>query len=302
MPRQPGRTRTTSVLFCRSIKLRRKSLRRLLSMRKRVPNRPFLMLCVAVMTAATGLPPNLQAQAEPVDAALWGRVFLADDTVGIPGVVVELLGARVRTTTGPRGFYRFWGLEPGAHTLRVRRVGYQSLTLDVVLLADRAEQRDIRLTRLATTLTRIRIEGEVREVPPRFEEVYRRMTTANGKFFTREDIDRLNPQDVQSLLLRVPTARINSQGIQFARCNEAGALALSPGGGKVHIYIDGFRMTGRGSLIGEKDPVEAEQREVLRSVKPTQIQAIEVYSGVSRIPGEFLEDACAVIAIWTRSY
>jgi hypothetical protein len=32
------------------------------------------------------------------------------------------------------------------------------------------------------------------------------------------------------------------------------------------------------------------------------IQAIEVCPGVGQIPAEFLADACAVIAIWTKSY
>ena len=102
--------------------------------------------------------------------------------------------------------------------------------------------------------------------------------------------------------MQVPTVRVNFNGIQFARCNDGGNLALSPGGGKVHIYIDGLRMTGRITMTGVENAIAAEQREVLRLVLPTQVQAIEVYSGVARIPGEFLEDACAVIAIWTRSY
>jgi hypothetical protein len=29
---------------------------------------------------------------------------------------------------------------------------------------------------------------------------------------------------------------------------------------------------------------------------------MEVYTGIARIPGEYLEDACAVIAIWTKAY
>jgi hypothetical protein len=176
--------------------------------------------------------------------------------------------------------------------------------LQIELRDGGAEHRDIYLQRLTTTLTEVRIEGQVRPVPPRFEDVYRRMATANGKFFTREDIDRLNPPDIQSLMMRVPTAQVTPQIVQFARCSPGGAYALSRGGGKgatgVQVYIDGMRMTGR---IAD-DPATGfiEQREVLRMVKPSQIQAIEVYSGVARIPGEFLDNACAVIAIWTRSY
>ena len=258
-----------------------------------------LLLVVALSTA---IRPSLHAQERRIGAELWGRVFLSGDTIGLPDAALEVVDLAVSTTTSRTGFYRFAGLRPGHYVLRVRRLGYASLTLEVELPEGLALERDIHLEQLPTTLSEVRIEGQFRKVPPRFEDVYRRMSTANGKFFTREDIERLNPPDIQSVLMRAPTLRVNFQGIQFARCNEGGSLALSRGGGKVQIYIDGLRMTGRITLVGEDNPVAAEQREVLRSVNPSQIQAIEIYSGVSRIPGVFLEDACAVIAIWTRSY
>ncbi|CAN5158318.1 hypothetical protein BH09GEM1_BH09GEM1_31870 [soil metagenome] len=247
----------------------------------------------------------VHGQHSTAGAELWGRVLLAGDTVALPGTVVEVVGISARVTTSQTGFYRFAQLPPGPQQLRVRRIGYESVTIPVELKDGEAERRDVSLTRLTATLTEVRIEGRVRKVPPRFEDVYRRMTTANGKFFTREDIDLLNPIDVQSLLDQVPTARVSRTGIKFARCNEGGQLMLSRGGGKVQIWIDGLRMTGRLTTppgTNDEDAIAAEQREVLKMVSPSQIQAIEVYSGVSRIPGEFLDDACAVIAIWTKSY
>lgn len=41
---------------------------------------------------------------------------------------------------------------------------------------------------------------------------------------------------------------------------------------------------------------------ILRTVHPSSIQIMEVYSGLSQIPAEFLEDACAVIVICTKRY
>ena len=258
---------------------------------------PLVALAV-LLTALGGVQSDLRAQERRTGAEVWGHVFLAGDTVSLPGVSVEPVDQSVSTMTTRTGFYRLAALSPGRHVLRVRRVGYQSVTLAVELEENGTLQRDIRLERLPTTLTEVRIGGRTRNVPPRFEDVYRRMTTANGTFFTREDIERLNPPDIQSLLMQVPTTRVNARGIYFARCNEGFALALSPQAGKVQIWIDGLRMTGR---VGKSVDTN-EVRDVLRLVNPTQIQAIEVYSGVSRIPGQFLEDACAVIAIWTRAY
>ena len=256
----------------------------------------------------------LQGQQRPAGAELWGRVLLAGDTVALPGTLVEIVGYTVTTMSKQTGFYRFAGLPQGALTLRARRLGYESVSIPIVLRDGEAEHRDIGLVRLPNTLTEVRIEGQLRKVPARYQDVYRRMSTANGHFFTREDIDRLNPLDLQSLLQQVPTLRVNNEGVQFARCESGGAYALgrntnassptpssqtsSTRSSGVHIYIDGMRMTGRTSTMAGSN----EHREVLRLVNPAQVQAIEVYSGVSRIPGEFLDDACAVIAIWTKSY
>ena len=268
------------------------------------PRKLFLMLLTAQLIASSGGGPDLQAQEGRAGAEMWGRVIQSGDTMGLPGALIEVEGLAVSGVSSQTGFYRLAGLRPGPHVIRVRRLGYRSVTLEVELPADHALERDILLEQLAAHLTAVRIEGQLRQVPPRFEDVYRRMTTAHGKFFTREDIESLNPPDVQSLLMRVSTARVNNEGIQFAKCDAGGAFALSGGGKKggrssVQIYIDGYRMTGRipGRLEGDN-----EQRDVLKLVNPSQIQAMEIYSGVARIPGEFLDDACAVIAIWTKSY
>lgn len=261
---------------------------------------------IRVLAAGTLLlAANAFAQVPAHGAELWGRVLLAGDTVPLPGTVVEIGGLSSSATATRTGFFRFARLPAGQYTMRVRKLGYESANVPIELKDGETEHRDIELTRLTTTLTEVRIEGQVRKVPPRFQDVYHRMSTATGKFFTREDIDRLNPTDVQSLLDQVPTARVSRGGIKFARCNEGGQMALSSGGGKVQIWIDGLRMTGRigpAPQTGADDAIAAEQRDVLKMVNPTQVQAMEVYSGVARIPGEFLDDACAVIAIWTKSY
>jgi hypothetical protein len=128
--------------------------------------------------------------------------------------------------------------------------------------------------------------------PPRYEAVYERALRGWGKLFTREDIDRLNPLDLTSLLATVPTVDFIGRAICFKRCQaglSAGRCSPSP---NVQVYVDGVRMTRR--------PGDADW--VLREVYPSSVEAMEVYTGVARIPAEFLADACAVIAIWTRSY
>jgi hypothetical protein len=247
-------------------------------------------IAFALVAAMIAAPMQSPAQA-PGGSVLSGRVTQAGDTtVGVGGAEVEIVGTGIHRYANGEGRFRLADILPGSYELRVRRLGYQSSTLRVVVEDGRSSQLDIGLRRLPNALTQVRIEGRIVKVPARFEEVYARAARGEGTFFLREDIDKLNPFDVQSLLNLVPTARINDRLITFARCQ--GALAAQSQG-KVQVYIDGTRVTadpGTGVI------------DAIRLVHVRQIEAMEVYASVARIPAEFLNDACAVIAIWTKSY
>jgi len=250
--------------------------------------------CLATLAVAA-LSAPLAAQTGAVYAEIRGRVFLAGDTVSLPGALIEQVGGPLSATAGRDGSYRLRGVPIGQHEFRVRLIGLSSRVVTVHVDAPGVRIHDIAMSRRPNTLSEVRINGRMTRVPPRFDDVYRRMHTQTGTFFTSEDVRRINPYDMLSLLAWVPTARVSDQGVSFAKCTPGGAYALSvhkkaPSG--VQIYIDGFRLTLRGTA--------EEQRDVFLRVHPKDIEAVEVYSGVARIPGEFLNDACAVVAIWTR--
>jgi hypothetical protein len=69
---------------------------------------------------------------------------------------------------------------------------------------------------------------------------------------------------------------------RWARCNGPAA--------KIGIWIDGAKVANRGGYI----PAIGDLLDV------RDIEAIEVYRGVAEIPGEFLDDSCAAIVIWTK--
>jgi outer membrane cobalamin receptor len=182
-------------------------------------------------------------------------------------------------------------------------LGYQPLVTEMQFEEGHAYDRDVELRRLPYALTEVRIAGRAIKVPARYEEVYRRGARGLGTLIDREEIERSNAMEVKSLLQRIPGVLVDDRGITFQRC-QTGLDGLSAIGGrgamrsvppaKVQVYIDGVRMTG---------PNSADDAEhVLRIVPPTAIQVIEVYRGVAEIPAEFLDDACAVIAIWTKAY
>ena len=59
-------------------------------------------------------------------------------------------------------------------------------------------------------------------------------------------------------------------------------------GAKAGVWLDGVRVKARS------------HDEALSLIHPNDIEAIEIYSSVSRIPGEFLDDSCAAIVVWSR--
>jgi hypothetical protein len=247
-------------------------------------------------------PIRSNAQAPSGSSVLSGRVTQAGDTtIAVGGADVEIVGTALRGYANDEGRFRFPDMLPGTYELRVRRLGYEPASLRVVLEGGRSYEQAVDLHRHPHALTEVRIEGRMLQVPARFEDVYARAAHEHGTFFTRQDIDKLNPNDVQSLLNLVPTVYVNDRGITFQRCqtNFSGLSILGRAGGpsdmstKVQVYIDGTRVT-----MAKNDPVT----EALHLVHPRDIEAMEVYTGVARIPAEFLNDACAIIAIWTKSH
>jgi len=258
-----------------------------------------------VLVAA--LLPCVPAAARAQTASLTGTVNVFGDSLQrLAGVELSLEPSGRTTRSDASGAFAFHGVAPAEYRLRARHVGFDSVSMRVVVAGETAVHVALRRPS-AQTLGTVTIAGRRVTYPARFADAYLRASRAHGTFWTREMIDSLFPLDVHSLLMRVPGARENGRTVYFARC--------APQDGHVHVWVDGVRKTNYsvsgggpsgisvrgggsgGAPVGNVGPVEA-----LRDVIPSSIQIMEVYSGVARIPGEFLDDACAVIVIWTKSY
>jgi hypothetical protein len=235
-------------------------------------------------------PMESPAQTRSGGSVLSGRVTQAGDTtIGIVGAHVEIVGTSLRRYANGDGRFSFADMQPGSYELRIRRLGYESASLRVALEEGRSAEQNIELRRHPNALTEVRIEGRMVKVPARFEEVYARAAKGDGKFFTRDDIEKLNASDVRSLLNLVPTVYVNDRVVTFERCKNIGKGISA----KTQVYVDGTRVTASTSTG---------VLEAIQLVHVRNIEIMEVYTGVARIPAEFLNDACAVIAIWTKSY
>ncbi len=232
---------------------------------------------------------GLGRAAQAQTAAIVGTVHVAGDSVRrLRGVDVVLNPTDRQTRTDSVGGFRFAGVAAGEYLVRVRRVGFDAIAMKVVVVADREVAVNIAMKSSAQAMATMTIAGKRIDYPVRLAEAYTRMRRSTGYFVTREQIDSLFPYDVNALLMRIPSVRvIGNGGFEFARCDT---------GRNVHVWVDGTRWTNY-NRYGD-NVVDAPTAE--KYIPPSSIQLMEVYSGVARIPVEYLDDACAVILIWRK--
>ncbi|MEK6612971.1 MAG: carboxypeptidase regulatory-like domain-containing protein [Gemmatimonadota bacterium] len=202
---------------------------------------------------------------------------VADLPVVVATAKGEVAGA---TRTGADGTFAVALKQPGAYTLRVLHMGYRPTELsfevkDTATLRVQVELSPRRVTDV-TLLSTVVINGRQVQVPSRFADVLERARKGNGALFTRADFDMTN--DVKFALGTLPTVHVNQRGIFFRKCH------------RVQVYINGMRMFAPGD-----SPLS-----ILKLVAPADIELMEVYTGVVRLPAEYINDACAAIAVWTK--
>ena len=248
---------------------------------------------------------QIVAQGSKSGAEVSGRVTQTGDTsIAVAGADVEIVGIGLHRVSNSAGRFVFAEVPAGDYEIRARKVGYRPVVLQLAVKAGMSYRQDIEFKRLPQTLTEVRIDGRLLKVPVRFADAYIRASHGVGKFFTRDDIAQLSPIDVNSLLNWVPTVRATDRGVIFPRCQ--GNIPSSITGRssrretlpKVQVYIDGVRVTNYN--VNDSTALVNQVSDALRSVHPSNIEVIEGYSGITRIPPEFAGGACAVIAIWTK--
>jgi len=227
-------------------------------------------------------------------SSLHGRVVDSLTRAPIVGASVEIAPTNQRQLTDSGGRFAFASPAPGPHALRVRHLGYVPARESVFVTGSDSLEQLVTLSRLPAELREVVISGQQVVFPRFFEDAYKRAARGAGVYFTREYIDELNSNDYKSLLERIPGVSANDRGVTFNRCQSGLEAAQNPRARpKVQVYIDGHRMA-----------LDADDfrgiHAAMSSVKPRQLQLMEVYPNVSSIPAEFLEDACAVVVIWTR--
>lgn len=217
-------------------------------------------------------------------AVLIGRVT---DSAGFGLVGAEITlfrSERIRAITGDSGQFRLAGLSPGTSVFNVRRIGFEPASFTAVLRPGRTHRATMVLTASAAPLPAVAV-SDTATVSHWLDAFDRRKGNARGTFITRADIVRKGARIGSDIVRSVPGVRVTplrgGGGNQVIMTRGSGARACVP-----TMYVQGLPYSG-----------------VLDDFNADDIEALEVYVGVSEIPPEFDKNGkgiCGVIVVWTR--
>ena len=227
------------------------------------------------------------ALAQKGDSRLTGTV--TDKRSGLPVAAAEITnradGRSVRTDS--TGRYQFPELPAGIVRLAIHAGGFNDQTVVIALMKAESMTRLIELDSAPVNRAAAQaLPGVAVTTPasrgPRYVDFERRQHTGRGQYLTREEIESRGYHSLQDAVRTMRGVNISCGG----------------GGG---CYI----MMARAPMQCAPEYVVDEQvNNSFGAQTPIRdIEALEVYTGPSEVPGEFAgrNAGCGVVVIWTRA-
>ncbi len=191
---------------------------------------------------------------------------------GAPAIVV---------ITEADGVFRFEHVPEGSAALVVRRLGFRPETLSVEVPQLEGGPVVVALERVAQQIAPVTVRG-TRHAARLASAFERRRASGLGRYITREEIERRNPQRTTDLLRDLAGVTVTGSGPRF---RGAGSASCSP-----VYFLDGMPV-GAGTLD-------------LDAISPKSIEAIEVYSGAATVPAALRTamspGGCGAVVLWSR--
>jgi hypothetical protein len=241
-------------------------------------------VALALACASAMVPARAFAQ-DPLPAGALS--ISVRDSLGrsIAGAELTVEGTNVRGVTDERGELRFSAVRGGPATIRVRRLGYTPVTVEMVVDQRVPAASIVTLAPLPQRLAPVVVKGG-NNYTGRMAGFYQRRDLGIGHFVSRERLERDNPSQLTDVFRRLPGVQVSST--RFIR----NAIRFRGNGGSCWplVWLDGAPLP-----TAEFD---------LDFLSPQSIEGIEVYSGISQIPPQFMGSrglgSCGVIVVWSR--
>lgn len=243
---------------------------------QRSSTRPVTLAVLAALALVAPL-----ANGQSGAATMRGRILDHATSRPVAQARITLLSDRRSVTADSTGRYLFVALAAGVHRFVVEASPFPPLQVIVDLNADQNLERTIELDSVdVQKLAPVSVTAS-EIVNHRLDAFNRRKSTGRGQYLTREQIERNGSSTLQDALrpMRGVSTECYGSGcvVRMARA----PLRCLPD------YVVDERVDNQ---FGPLTPIR-------------DIEALEVYSGPSDVPGEFAgrTAGCGVIVIWTRS-
>jgi TonB family protein len=216
------------------------------------------------------------------------RGVVRDSAGGVVGNAhVILIGtAAAQVTTDSTGEFHFGAVPAGNGRLEVRRLGYRPISTSVSVPQGSELHLDVEMVPIPERLTPVQVTGRSQPYESRLAGFNERKSKHVGYIVTRDKLDRMSSARFVDALREMPGLSVRSM--------RGGGVTVSLRGARCSpmFYMDGFPASS-----GAMD---------LEMIDLSGVEGIEVYSGMSSTPAEFLTvrgtENCGVIAVWSRPF
>jgi hypothetical protein len=239
--------------------------------------------------ALTVLVAVLLISAVPADAqqgSIRGKVVDRSSNAPIARVELVFLGDHRSVVTDSAGRYAFVALPAGAVQLLIRAPSFPATQIIVALAAGEDLDRTIVLDSTAAgrgasqPLPAMIVAAPAVEV--RLVDFERRRRVGRGHFLTRAEIERSGAHSLQDAVRPLRGVAVD--------CGGGTGCAIRMVRAPMRCFPDYIVDRRLDNDFGPSTPIR-------------DVEAVEVYTGPSDVPGEFagLSAGCGVVVIWTRS-
>jgi hypothetical protein len=259
------------------------------------------LFVAAVAIAGAALPASSQ-----VTGNVSGTVRDLASEHPVASARVDLLDQRGRRVTtvlsDSAGEFRFGNVQRGEYSLRASALGFREVTTPALAVVDSVTV--VVIVRLAADAVALAPLEVVTRPAPLHRNVMvaglleRQRRGMGGAILLREQLEERQPPQLTDLLRTMGSFTVLSgRGGEFGGTVWNNRAQCQPS-----VFIDGRIVFESSNATDEEGAWRGSAYDAINSVHWTEVEGVEVYSGVSTLPAIFSgsRSGCGVIAIWTR--
>ena len=210
----------------------------------------------------------------------------ASDRQPVTGAKVSLDGTELTLTTDNKGKFKFPKVSAGQYIIRAEVEGFPVATSTLAARPGRPARRGVRRSGAsdAVTLPELKVEESAPARVSPVAEFNRRATSGNGRYITRDYIEKRKPATMMDLLRSIP-------GVRMECPRQRAGLPAAHGARAAQLRTGLFPGWDPGGCDGVLPHQSARSGRALRSTPVRRRRPPEL---------EGIRSGCGAVAIWTR--